>query len=108
MIGFIVLGLMGIGALSDAIKKKSPSIPSSRPDVAKNNAEAETADTEAARINFEQMLKDWRAAWERTINRTQWIESDTVARIQAAYPPAGLGLSSFSTTSAPSFHRLWD
>src|SRR5258708_38593678 len=81
---------MGIGALSEAIKKKTPSNPSSRPTVAKSNAEAETADAAAARqaanLHFEQKLKNWREAWEPTVNRTQWIGSDTVARIQAAHP----------------------
>ena len=90
MIQFIVLGLMGIGALSDAMKKKKPSIPSSRPTMAEINAEAATADAAAARqaanLLFKQKLKNWREAWEPTVNRTQWIGSDTVARIRAAYP----------------------
>jgi DNA helicase IV len=95
LIGLILLGLIAAGgALSGAMKKSSSSAPASGSTGAKSGTATrgmkDAAAREADDRNLQLKIKNWRAAWEPTVDRSRWIASHTSYRILLAHPrPAG-------------------
>lgn len=98
MIEWILLGLLGAGALSGTKKKDTlasrPARTSGRSSYLTNHQASET--------ERKQKIEAWRAQWEPTVDRSGWIPAGTVDRILATFPAPeqpSTWLNSFNRTN---------
>lgn len=90
MLELILLGLLGAGALLGGNKKESSSSGTKR----FGTSGAKPFALLPASGSASQPLAEWRARWEPTVDKNQWIPSGTAERILAEHP-------------APASYRPW-
>lgn len=95
MLEWILLGLLGAGALSGARKKAVPDHQA----LGTRNPSSFLGIRQEAAAQKKQRYELWKAQWEPTVDRDHWIPSHLVDHIFAAYPPSAEQFGRFGRDS---------